>query len=169
MTNVSRSNTTAKPQGILHKAFDVVVVLKGLNGLAEIATGLALLILQADQIMAWVNRLTQAELLEDPNDIFATLLKQWALGFGHDAQIFAGFYLLAHGIVKLLLAILLFLEKTWAFPLALGLFSFLVAFSFYRLSLHWSWPLAAFATFDLITIWLIAREWRAVVRLNPLN
>ena len=166
MATASVSKQTLKPQGILHGLFDVVVILKGLNGLAEIASGAALLLLQAGTIMVWVNWLTQAELIEDPQDIFAMLLRHWAVGFSHDSQVFAGFYLLAHGIVKVLLAVLLFMEKTWAFPLALALFSFLVAFSIYRLSLNWSWILAGFVAFDLFTIWLIAREWRAVLRLK---
>ena len=155
-----------KPHGILQGLFDVVVILKGLNGIAEIASGTALFLLQAGTIMVWVNWLTQVELIEDPQDIFAMLLRRWAVGFGHDAQVFAGFYLLAHGVVKVLLAVLLFMEKTWAFPLALALFSFLVTFSFYRLSLNWSWVLASFVAFDLFTLWLIAKEWRAVFKLR---
>jgi uncharacterized membrane protein len=169
MATVSASNRTSKPHGFMHGLFDVVVILKGLNGLAEIASGTALLLLQAGTIMAWVNWLTQVELIEDPNDIFAMLLRHWADGFGHDAQVFAGLYLLAHGVVKVFLAGILFMEKTWAFPLALALFSFLVTFSIYRLTLNWSWILAGFVAFDLFTIWLIAKEWRAVLRLEVSN
>jgi uncharacterized membrane protein len=169
MSTASVSKQTLKPQGILHRLFDVVVVLKGLNGLAEIASGTALLLLQEGTIMAWVNWLTQVELIEDPHDIFALLLRRLALGFGHDSQLFAGLYLLAHGIVKVLLAVLLFMEMTWAFPLALTLFSCLVTFSIYRLSLNWSWILATFVAFDLFTIWLIAKERRAVLRFKVSN
>ena len=166
MANASLRNPSLKPHGIFHGLFDVVVVLKGLNGLAEISSGAALFLLQGDTIMIWVNWLTQVEVIEDPQDVFAMALRRWAVGFGHDAQIFAGFYLLAHGVVNVILASLLFMEKTWAFPLALALFSILVAFSTYRLSLNWSWILAVFIAFDLLTIWLIAKEWRAVLRLR---
>jgi uncharacterized membrane protein len=144
----------------------MVVVLKGLNGLAEIASGTAILFLQVGTIMVWVNWLTQTELVEDPQDHLVVLLQHWAAGFGHDSQQFAGLYLLAHGIVKVFIAVLLFLEKSWAFPLGLALFSLLVTFSGYRLSLHWSWILAGFVAFDLFTIWLIAKEWRAVLKLK---
>ena len=169
MATVSASNRTSKPHGFMHGLFDVVVILKGLNGLAEIGSGTALLFLHAGTIIVWVNWLTQAELIEDPQDRLAMLLQHWALGFGHDSQIFAGFYLLAHGIVKVLLAALLFMEKTWAFPLALALFSFLVTFSVYRLSLNWSSVLAGFVVFDLFTIWLIAKEWRVILKLTASN
>ena len=160
------STRTSKPHGFVHGLFDVVVILKGLNGVAEIASGTALLLLQAGTIMAWINWLTQAELIEDPQDRFAILLQHWAIGFGHDSQLFAGLYLLAHGVVKVFLAVLLFMEKAWAFPLALALFSFLVTFSIYRLTMNWSWVLVDFVAFDLFTIWLIAKEWRAVLRLK---
>lgn len=157
------------PRGFIHGLFDVIVVLKGLNGLAEIASGTALLFLQAGTIMGWVNWLTQAELIEDPQDHFAIFLQHWVAGFGHDSQLFAGIYLLAHGVVKVLLAVLLFMEKTWAFPLAMALFSLLVTISVYRLSLNWSWILAGFVAFDLFTIGLIAKEWRAVLKLKVSN
>ena len=97
------------------------------------------------------------------------MMQHWAAGFGHDSQQFAGVYLLAHGVVKVLIAALLFMEKTWAFPLAIALFSLLVSFSVYRLSLNWSWVLAGFVAFDLFTIWLIAKEWLAVLKLKASN
>jgi uncharacterized membrane protein len=166
MVTVSARNRTPKPHGFVHGLFDVVVILKGLNGLAEIAGGTALLFLQAGTIMAWVDRLTQAELIADPKDHLALFLQHWAMGFSHDSQVFAGFYLLAHGIIKVLLAVLLFMEKAWAFPLAVVLFSLLVTFSIYRLSLNWSWILLGFVILDLFTIWLIAKEWRAILTLK---
>ena len=169
MATASISNQTPKPHGILHGLFDVVVILKGLNGLAEIASGTALLLLQAGTLIVWINWLTQVELIEDPQDFFAMLLRRWVMGFGHDAQVFAGLYLLAHGVVKVFLAGILFMEKTWGFPLALALFSFLVTFSIYRLSLNWSSILAGFVAFDLFTIWLIAKECRVVLRLQASN
>ena len=56
------STRTSKPHGFIHGLFDVVVILKGLNGLAEIASGTALLILQSGTIMIWVNCLGKRHL-----------------------------------------------------------------------------------------------------------
>ena len=58
----------------MHGLFYVVVVLKELNGLAEIASGTALFFLQPGTIVGWVNWLTRAELIEDPRDHFAAAL-----------------------------------------------------------------------------------------------
>ena len=166
MSIPSQQNTVAKPHGLFHDVFDIVVVLKGLNGFAEIASGVTLLLVKAGTIMEWVQWLTQSELLQDPHDLLATSLENWAMNFGHDAQVFAGFYLLAHGVVKLTLAVLLFKERPWVFPLALVLFTALVAFSLHHLSFHWSWVLSGFIIFDIFTIGIIAREWRAVEKLK---
>ena len=61
----------------MHGLFDVVVALKGLNGLAEIASGTALLFLHAGTIMGWVNWQTRAELREVPQDYLAAALGGW--------------------------------------------------------------------------------------------
>lgn len=146
---------------VFHGLFDMVVVLKGLNGVIECVTGTALLI-NPGIVLQSVQWLTQSELLQDPRDLLATSLQHWANNFERDAQILAGFYLLAHGVVKFALALLLFKERPWVFPLALFLFTALVAFALYKLFQHWSWALAAFVAFDLFTIGVIAKEWSAV-------
>jgi uncharacterized membrane protein len=146
-----------------HRLFYVVVFLKGLNGLAEIASGVALFMLQAGAIIMWIDWLTHEELIQNPQDVLAVSLRRWAMGFGHDAQVFAAAYLLAHGVVKVFLASILLTEKKiWAFPLAVGLFSLLVSVAIHHLWVSWSWILAGFVAFDLFTIWVIAREWRAL-------
>lgn len=164
-----QDNLVVKPHGLFHDVFDIVVVLKGLNGLAEITGGAVLLLTKAGTIMEWVQWLTQSELLQDPHDLLANSLEHWAMNFGHDAQVFAGLYLLVHGIVKLTLAILLFKERPWVFPLALILFTTLVAFSPHHLWMHWSWALAVFVVFDLFTIGIIAKEWIAAIKLRLLQ
>ena len=166
---MTTDSSPIKPRGLFHDLFDAVVVLKGLNGLAEIASGGVLLLIKTGTIMEWVQWITRSELLQDPHDLLATHLEHWASTFGHDAQVFAGLYLLAHGIVKVTITILLFKEKTWAFPLAIFLFSALVMFSLHRLSINWSWALAGFVVFDLFTIAVIANEWRTVGKLKSSN
>ena len=164
--NVSSFPNPAAPRGLFHGLFDIVVVLKGLNGIVECVVGTALLFIKPGVVMQWVQWLTQSELLQDPHDLLATSLERWANNFGHDAQIFAGFYLLAHGVVKFALAVLLFKERPWVFPLALFLFTALVAFALHHIVQHWSWALAAFIAFDLFTIAVIAKEWSAVKKLR---
>ena len=169
MSNPSPDTPLTKPHGLFHNIFDVVVVLKGLNGFVEIACGATLLSVKAGTVMELVQWLTQSELLQDPHDLLANALEHWAMNFGHDAQVLAGLYLLVHGIVKFTLAILLFKERPWVFPLALVLFTTLVAFLLHQLWIHWSWALAVFIVFDVFTIGVIAKEWRMAVNLRSLQ
>ena len=166
MDPVSSSISPPKPRGVFHGIFAVVVVAKALDGLVEIASGATLVLAKAGTILEWVNWMTQSEILEDPHTLYASILRNWASRFGYDAQLFDGHYLLVHGTVKLVLALLLLTERGWVFPLALVLFTALVAFLAIHLVTNWSWPSAVFAALDILTIAVIAKEWLSVRRLR---
>lgn len=148
------------PMSTQHKLFDAVVILKGLNGLLELIGGTALLLIPTGAILEWVDYLTRNELSADPTDFFANALLHWAEHFAHGTQIFAAIYLLFHSIAKVSLATLLLMGRRIAYPVAIGFFTLFVLYAFYRLSHNWSWVLAALVAWDIITIVIIAREWR---------
>ena len=143
-----------------HKLFDVVVVLKGLNGVLELIGGTALAMIPTGAIIGWVGYLTENELSNDPTDFLANSLVHWANNFGHGSQMFAAIYLLFHGVAKVTLATLLLMGRKIAYPIAIALFSLFVLYAIHRLTLNWSWTLATFVTLDIFTIAVIAREWR---------
>jgi undecaprenyl-diphosphatase len=148
---------------LIHRMFDVVVVLKGLDGVLEIIGGIALLFVQTGVIVALATTLTAHELSEDPHDLLANLLSDWAASFGHGTQMFIAAYLLFHGIAKVTLATFLLMGKSWAYPAALTFFLVFVAYAVSRLWRAWSWSLAGAVVLDLVTIGLVAREWRATI------
>lgn len=147
---------------LMNRMFDVVVLLKGLDGVIEIIGGAALLFVQTGAIVALATALTAHELSEDPNDLVANLLNHWAASVGHGTQMFIAAYLLFHGIAKVTLAAFLLMGKVWAYPAALTFFVVFVAYTAYRLARAWSWSLAGLCVLDLLTIGLVAREWRAI-------
>jgi len=145
-----------------HKFFDVVVILKGLNGVLELIGGTALLLIPAAAIVDLVSYLTQSELSNDPTDFFSSALMTWAQNFTGDGQHFAALYLLFHGIAKTSLATLLLMGQRIAYPVAIAFFSAFVCYALYRLlDIHWSWFLLGFVLFDIFTIAVIWREWMA--------
>jgi len=148
---------------LTHGVFSVVVILKGLDGIFEIITGIALLSVQTTTIVALAKILTAHELSEDPRDLIANLLTHLAASVGHSTQMFIAAYLLFHGVAKVTLATFLLMGRLWAYPAALSFFLVFVAYTVYRLSRAWSWPLAGVVILDLITIGLVAKEWRATV------
>ncbi len=160
--NAQDSNLSGAIESKLqHRAFDAVVLLKGLNGLVEMASGIALLFVTNASILYWVRLLTRSELSEDPRDFIANMLVHWAESFGHDSRIYATAYLVLHGAAKITLAGLLLHGTKWAYPAALGFIGLFICFAGYRLSFGWSLPLAAIFILDLFTLWIIGREWRA--------
>jgi uncharacterized membrane protein len=122
--------------------------------------GAGLLFVSTSAVVSFFNGLVAPELVEDPNDQIASFIAYWANNLGHDIQVYAGIYLLLHGIAKVIVVTFLILGRTWAYPIAIGLFSAFVAYAGYRLSLSWSSPLVAVVALDIVTIWLVAREWR---------
>ena len=56
----------------------------------------------------------QEELIEDPKDFVATHLLGWAQSFSVDTKAFYVFFLLSHGLVKLLLVVGLLRNKLWS-------------------------------------------------------
>jgi uncharacterized membrane protein len=168
MTVDLASTHRADRNRLMHRLFDIMVILKGLDGILEIVGGTALMLIKSGAIVALVNTLTARELSEDPDDFFANLLRDWAAAFGQKAQEFAIVYLLFHGFAKVILATSLLMGKSWAYPVALAFFSIFVAYAGFRLYLGWSWPVAVIIALDLFTIALVAREWRIVRAARPL-
>src|ERR1700688_2095470 len=91
----------------LHQFFLISLLLKGANALIECAAGIALELVSTSSTVNFINELARAELIENPKDFIATHLMTWAQSFSVQAQHFYAFYLLSHGIVKLLLVIAL--------------------------------------------------------------
>ena len=161
MSNSTGTKVPHPPVMTQHRLFDIVVILKGLNGLVELVAGAALIMIPAGAIANWADLMTRHELSTDPNDVIANLVMHWAANFGHGTQVFAAIYLLLHGVAKSALAGLLLLGQKIAYPIALVFFSLFVVYALYRLTLSWSWVLAIVVAFDIIAIIIIAREWQS--------
>ncbi len=85
----------------IHFIFEVSVILKGLNAIGEMVGGAVALIISQRFIIRLTLFLTQNELSEDPNDKIANYLLHSAQQLSISAKYFIAFYLLSHGIIKL--------------------------------------------------------------------
>lgn len=142
--------------------FRVSVMLKGIDALLEIVGGIALWLVTPEYIARAVQFLTQDEIAEDPHDLVVNLLRHGASRFSLASEHFMAFYLLAHGIVKALVVAALFRNKHWAYPSAIVVFGGFIVYQIYRLVMRGGAGLIALSIFDLIVIWLIWLEYRAV-------
>lgn len=148
----------------LHIAFVVSLVFKTLHALLEVLTGLILLLVNKIilGLLVWIA--TIGELGEDPNDFFARYAVNATNHLSLEGQRFIAYYLLSHGIIKLIALLLLWRQKLWAYPLSIAVFAGFVVYQVHRyLSTHSSW-LLVFTLLDVIVIWLTVHEYRRRVR-----
>lgn len=148
----------------IHQAFRISVILKGLHAITEIAGGLVFYLISAPTILHWVNLLTQDELTEDPRDFVANHLLAAAQHLTGATQSFYAFYLITHGLIKVVLVMGLLREKLIAYPLSLIALGAFIVYQLYRYSYTHSFGLILLTIFDLIVIVLVWHEWRLLRR-----
>jgi uncharacterized membrane protein len=137
-----------------------------LDGALELVGGIVLWIISPRQIVDVVRWLTYGELTEDPRDLIANYLRRTANHFSLGAEHFLAIYLLVHGIVKLFVVVALFRNRLWAYPVAIFVFGGFILYQTYQFALTHSAGLIVLTVFDLIVIWLIWLEFRAIKSRN---
>ena len=148
----------------LHRYFRWAILLKGLDGLLELAGGLLLWVTSPAAIGAFVATLTQHELSTDPHDLVANWLLGATSHLTADGLAFGTVYLLAHGVVKVVLAVAVLREKHWAFPPMMAFLGVFILYQVYRVGLSHSLLLAALTAFDMVVLALVHREYRVLLR-----
>ncbi|HEU4909617.1 MAG TPA: DUF2127 domain-containing protein [Propionibacteriaceae bacterium] len=156
-----------KPKDSLDRLFEIGIILKGLNGLAELLGGMLLLFVTPADIHHLAATLTQGELSEDPNDVVARYLLHTANGLTGNAVIFGAVYLLVHGAVKVVLVVALLLNKLWAYPSMITILLIFIGYQLYRIALNPSTGLIALTVFDALIVVLTWREYRRQRRTPP--
>lgn len=152
---------------ICHRAFDIGIVLKGLDGLLECMGGVALLLTAPRAILDVVGWLTREELIEDPGDFVANHLVHLAQQLSLGTQHFAGAYLLGHGVIKLGLVIGLLRGARWSYPVAVAFLTAFIGYQSYRLMYAPSFALSLLTALDIAVVILIVREWSRRIRTAP--
>src|SRR5258706_13038789 len=107
----------------LHAAFEIGIILKGLNGLLELIGGTLLLLFPPSAIQGFVVGLTHNELSRDPNDFIATHLRAAADHLSVGGKTFAAIFLLCIGGIKAGRVYALIRAKFCAFPWAMCVFT----------------------------------------------
>ncbi len=125
----------------------------------ECLGGTLLALVSTTSIVNFVNTITLNGLIEDPNDFLATHLLAFARDFSVQTQHFYAFYLLSHGLVKVLLVAGLLREKLWSYPASLIVLAMFVVYQLYRFSYTHGFGLIVLTVFDVIVIGLIWHEY----------
>jgi uncharacterized membrane protein len=149
-----------RPQSLLDQAFQIGIILKGLDGVLEVIGGLLLLVVSPATIDRILTSLTQHELSEDPHDFLARHLLKTAHGLTGSAVLFGAVYLLSHGAVKIILVAALLKNELWAYPWTIAFLGVFIVYQVYRLSVKPSVGLTLLTLFDALVAWLTYREYR---------
>jgi len=137
----------------IHQVFQITVALKGLHALIELAGGLALALFSTDRILRLLYRVHHHELIT----------RHFSPGEHH----YYVFFFISHGALNLGLAILLLLEKLWAYPVAITVLLLFIALQMHRF-IHVHDPgLVVFSLLDVIVIALAVHEYRLLRKHLP--
>jgi uncharacterized membrane protein len=148
----------------IHELFVVGLILKGISSTFEIISGVFLLF--TGSITAFLTFMIQAEVNEDPSGWIASYLQSILPFFSSHSQLYASFYLLSHGIIKIILVISLLLNKLWAYPATIASLMLFIAYQLYRLVYGYSLFLILLTIFDIILIILTWHEYN-IIKTHP--
>ena len=151
----------------IHQIFAVSVSLTGLHAILEIAGGIALYLTSTATILGWIGRYTADQLSGNPDDWVATHLLRFGQSFSVAQHDFFAFYLLSHGVVKLVLVYGLLKEKLWSYPASFVVFGAFIAYQLYRYSFTHEVSLILLSIFDLFVIALAVHEYRLLRKHLP--
>jgi uncharacterized membrane protein len=160
------SGAARKRATALHDGFEIGILLKGIHGALEIVGGALLLLVKPELLTHFVRLLTQHELSADPNDLLANLILQASQRYSVSVQHFGVAYLLTHGLVKVVLVLLLWKRRLWAYPLAAASLVLFIAYQAARWTTTHSIFLVLLSVFDAAMIWLTLVEYHRL-RCDP--
>lgn len=146
---------------LLDQVFRISLILKGLDGVLELIGGVLLLLVSPAQLGTLIQFLTQHELSEDPDDPIANALVHFAGTLSVSASLFGAFYLLLHGLVKIVLVWAVLKDKLWAYPWMIAFLLIFIAYQGYQLIVGFTLGMALLTVFDAFIVWLTLHEYRA--------
>jgi uncharacterized membrane protein len=145
--------------------FAIAVAIKGIDGGLQFVGALLLMVIPPTLISGVANQIVTRDLLGDPNGTLSTHLAKAANDFTNGGtRWFAIVYLLAHGVIKLVLVWALLKKVLWMFPVSVVVLAGFVVYEVWRATNTHSIALPIFAAIDVVIITLIIREYRKLRR-----
>lgn len=152
-----------QPKNLFDKVFEYGILIKGIDGLIELMTAIALIFVKPHMIQGWVVLATHRELAHDPNDYISHFLIHASHQFTNSARLFFIVYLAIHAAVKLISVIGLLRNKMWAYPFSLIALGILTLYQVYDIIFgEGSFFVIVLTVLDLIILALIWREYQKV-------
>jgi uncharacterized membrane protein len=148
-----------KPNWLQHNAFRAGIAVKGFDGVLETLGGILLWFITPSSF-AWLETFWLGVLAKSHHDFIAVHMLHMSERLTSSDPVFASIYLLSHGLVKVVLAIALWMNELWAYPLAIAVFSAFCVYQVYRYTYTHGEALIWLTVFDLGVVILTWREYR---------
>ncbi|MBU1039295.1 DUF2127 domain-containing protein [Patescibacteria group bacterium] len=145
---------------VLHGLFDITIISKSLEGLAELFAGLILWFNPTGSIVGLVGWLFWRELAEDPSDFIANYLTNLSSHISFKVQFFLAVYFLLQGSAKIVLSAAVYRGWLWSYRWYELFLAIILTYQAYHWLIRPTWWLAGFIIFDCLAIWLIEMEYR---------
>jgi uncharacterized membrane protein len=146
------------------RLFRFALIVKGLDGAAELVGAVALLLVPAAAVHQLVADVLARDLLGPPGGFLARHLVAGTAEFASGNRTFVVLYLGLHGVVKLALVAALLRRWLPAYPVAVVVLAVFVAYEVYRAVHTGSVVLPFLAALDVLVIVLVVREYRVLRR-----
>ena len=143
-----------------HRFYQVALFFKGADGVLETVGGALFLLNSSEALRGWIGRVTGWVLARDPDDAVARLLRHAFTHLTGSRRVFAGVYLLGHGLVKAAIVIALLRRRPWAFIVGIAVLVLFIAYQIFRWFHTHSLTLAAVTVLDAVIAALVWGEYR---------
>jgi uncharacterized membrane protein len=147
--------------------FKAALLLKGLDGAAELVGAVALLLVPAATVHRLVADVVSRDLLGPPDGFLTRHLVAGTAEFASGNRTFVLVYLGLHGVVKLALVWALLRKWRPAYPSAAVVLGVFVGYELLRAVRTGSLVLPFLAALDVLIIVLILREYRLLRTISP--
>ena len=149
------------------RLFRIALLVKAVDGTAELVGALVLLMVPGAALASLVNDIVARDLLGPPDGSLARHFEAGTAEFVSGSRTFAVVYLALHGVVKLAMVVALLRRWQPAYPVAALVLGVFVAYELYRATRTGSVLLPFLAALDLAIIWLIVQEYRRMRASRP--
>jgi len=148
-----------KTNWLQHNAFRAGISVKGFDGVLETLGGVLLWFVKPSSF-AWLETFWLRVLAQNRHDFIAVHMLHMSQRLSSSDPVFASFYLLTHGLIKVILAVVLWMNELWAYPLAITVFGAFCVYQVYRYTHTQSEALIWLTVFDIGVVILTWREYR---------
>jgi uncharacterized membrane protein len=144
--------------------FIIGIIFKSFTGLVETCSGLVLLLMRPETLSRVLLRLSGGGQIKDFDDFLLAYPYQYLQHLTTGVKIFAGLYILAHGLINLLLVLGLIKEKLWAYLVAVGVLGSFMLYQLYRIAYTQSVLLEILTVLDALFVIVIWHEYKYQIK-----